>query len=171
MTPLALGLLIAVDAAVLALAIRAPVRWQIRAGAVVLSLAAAFAIWLAASQTAGWPASAPLPADSRFVSCVVRPPAPGDAGRVYLWLIPSGGAPDPLVAAHAAAEPRAYSEPYSADLEATCQAAARSEAGGQAVGLRIAKRGRPANGGSPILTRGRFRAYVLPPPNPPPKTP
>lgn len=169
-SPLALALLIASDAAALSLAILARVRWVIRAGAVVLVLGVAFAIWRASVDDAGWPYRSAFPDRSVLLACAVQEPSAGDAGVIYLWLQPPDRAGNPLANAHSVTEPRAYAEPYSLGLESACQAAQKIAAAGGRAGLRSKAKSRPVAGArGPTAPKTRFRAYRLPTPHPPPK--
>ena len=169
MSPFALALLIASDAVVLALAIRARAPWALRASVVVLVLSVAFAIWSAASDDAGWPARTPFPDRAAFVGCIALEPAPGFKGAIYLWLVPPSGSRNPLATAPSQGEPRSYQEPYSLDLEAACQQAQKiAKAGGQAAIRSTGRKGRHGRRGA-LGPRVRYRAYVLPSPKPPTK--
>lgn len=167
MSPLALALLILADAAALALAIRARAPWQVRAVVVVGVLGIAFPIWAAASADAGWPVSASIPDGSAVLGCIVQEPSPGDAGRVYLWLVPPvAGGSNPLAQKHADGAPRAYVEPYSLGLEAACQQAQKMSGGGGQPAIHTHAHGHVGGQNGP---QTRFRIYQLPPPHPSPK--
>lgn len=110
----------------------------------------AFAAWHLAQPSPGWPAPRKPPRDSVFVAGVVREPDPAtkDRGEIDLWLTPPG-----------ASRPRAYRLPYTRQLHEQVQQARDGAKHGGREGLRRD----PAT--------GRYRAYLLPPAQPPRKTP
>src|SRR5262249_39814150 len=101
-------------------------------------------------QRDGWPVGRRPPEGSEFVASLVRAPAPGDPGAVYLWAQPPG-----------ATKPRAFTLPYSPGLEQQVAHAAHAEKAG-VRGLvhtvRTARRGQQAQ--SPQVS---MRFVRLPP--------
>ncbi len=117
-------------------------------------LAFAFFAWRALGSFSGWPTSAHPPARALFLAASVDEPR-----WIYLWLVPERDG-RPFAHRGSAGEPRAYRLPYTRQLHEQLERAQRARAGGARVDLR--REPLRAAGRAP----GRFRAYVLPPPQP-----
>jgi len=120
-------------------------RWLLRLPVLAATPLLALAVWWQLSQRDGWPASARPAENSEFVAGVVRAPAPGDPGAIYLWTQPPG-----------TATPRAYRVPYSPDLEREVARAAHAEKAGIRVVVRARRKTKGGRSQSPSVPSVRF---------------
>jgi hypothetical protein len=125
--------------------------WRRRVPYIVCAPALAFALWLDRPDTAGWPSRARTPDHANLVWATVDEPNPAlsDPGRIYLWLDVGASAP------------RAYSVPYSRQLQQRLQRALQAVKGRRPVQLARAAtpptRGRGHSHGSQQSNSLRFR--------------
>ncbi len=98
----------------LSLSITSLWRWWVKAGAIVITMAAFAGAYISISGLIGWPTTAPLPARFGFLSSKIIEPdkATGAPGHVYLWVEEVDARQLPI------SPPRAYELPY-AELLAT----------------------------------------------------
>jgi hypothetical protein len=123
--------------------------WLLRLPVVAATPLLAFAVWWQLSQRDGWPAAA-QPADgSAFVAALVRAPAAGDPGSVYVWVQPPG-----------TTTPRAYRLPYDPGLEREVARAAKAEKRGIQVAVKSTRK--PGRHGSQS-SRTTLRVVRMPP--------
>jgi hypothetical protein len=126
--------------------------WRRRVPYIVCAPALALALWLDRPDTAGWPSRATTPSQANLVWATVDEPnaSLADPGHIYLWLDVGASAP------------RAYSLPYSRQLQQRLQRALRAIKGRRSVQLaRTASpptRGRGGSHGSQRSNNLQFRA-------------
>jgi hypothetical protein len=135
-------------AAVAGLAAASGTRWLLRLPVLAATPLLALAVWWQLGQRDGWPAGAQPSEGSAFVAGLVRAPAEGDPGAIYLWTQPPGST-----------APRAYRLPYSPELE---REVARASHAGKA-GVRVAVgSAQPANREGGAASRGsRTRLHFV----------
>jgi hypothetical protein len=140
-------------AALTGLAATGRISWIARVPLLAATPLLAIAVWWQLSQESGWPAPN-RPADgSVFVASVVQSPTPTSAGAIYVWTQPPG-----------AAKPRAYTLPYSPELEQQVSQAARAAKGGARVAIRANRQRKGEGKGGTRGPTSKLLFYKLPPP-------
>ncbi len=162
------GLCWAIAAAILLAILTGRRGWRGKTVAMVVALAAPFAVWHAFGSTDGCPTGTRPPDHALFVGYYANEPNPqtGSRGAIYLYLLPPRPS-DPL-AYRPADTPRSYRVPYSERLQSQLAAAAQATAKGERVGVRVTRRAR-GRGQGRRLPRWALRLYRLPNPRPPAK--
>lgn len=95
--------------------------WRLRLVAIIVAPLLAFALWQAAQPPQGWPTSSRTPKAAVLLWGAIREPQSGDPGRIFIWLDVG------------AAEPRAFSLPYTRRLHKQLQAAMNATRHGHTV--------------------------------------
>jgi hypothetical protein len=140
-------------AAVAGLAAASGAHWLVRLPVVAVTPLLALAVWWQLSQRDGWPAPAQPAAGSAFVAGLVRAPAEGDPGAIYLWTQPPSSR-----------TPRAYRLPYSPELEREVARAARAGKEGAQVAVAPAQKAkRRSTGTGQSSSRTRLHFVRMPP--------
>jgi hypothetical protein len=127
-------------------------RWLLRLPLLAATPVLALGVWWQLSQRDGWPIGAHPQDGSAFVAGLVRAPAPGDPGAIYLWTQPPG-----------TTTPRAYRLPYSTALERQVARAAHESKGGVRVTVRSGGTGRRHGRKASDGQHGALRFVRLPP--------
>jgi hypothetical protein len=135
-------------AVVAGLAAASGTRWVLRLPVLAATPLLALAVWWQLGQRDGWPVGATPAEGSAFVAGLVRAPADGDPGAIYLWTQPPGST-----------APRAYRLPYSPGLEREIARAARAGKAGVHVAV-----GYPRRNGTASQTSGTSLRFVRLPP-------
>jgi hypothetical protein len=136
--------------------------WQVKLVLIVTVPTFGVAVWHALGTFKGYPVPHAPPPEAILLASVVKEPAPGQPGAIYLWLVPTAtGSANPL-AYRSDGEPRAYVVPYTRQLHEQAQTARRLAASGRRVLLRRGGTGQP-------IPAGHYRAYPQPAPAPPMK--
>lgn len=150
-------------------------RWALKA--ILTACVALYSLetWSALDSYLGWPSREAMPQRSLMISAIVREPnlSKGDAGGIYLWVIPIGREdPDPFAYDPKPAEPRAYRIPYSRAVhEQVAQAMQAMRQNGRPI--LIERLGEPglAGGRQGFDDDGGLRMREMPPPSIPEKPP
>ena len=139
--------LLAVVALCALIANRVP--WQLKLALIVVTVAFPFHVYATLSDFEGWPSGTKPSRGTQLVASIVREPAPGDPGGIFLWVATGD-------------EPRAHRLPYDRPLHEQLHRASRAMKAGARVGVRV---DRGSSERAP-----KVRLYELPPPGSEPKT-